>query len=126
MGSSLFYVADQHRDSGSVLPTPAGLSWPSTSAVSAASFKNGRPDRPPLIWKWLSNAFGAEEDVIERVDIVEDTVTNSTYMEELADAGFNMTGVYLSPDSVLNPMKWADLLQGVLPKPKEVRVGRDK
>ena len=78
----------------------------------------GRPNRPPLIWTWLTDALGADNDkVIKRVDEPE----NPTYVEELAEAGFNMTGVYVSPDSVLNPLKWAQLLQKFLPGPKEVR-----
>ena len=82
--------------------------------------QGGRPNRPPLIWTWLSDALGADNDkVIKRVDEPE----NVTYVEELAEAGFNMTGVYVSPDSVLNPLKWAQLLQKILPGPKEVRPG---
>jgi hypothetical protein len=51
------------------------------SAVSAASVENGRPDRQPLIWTWLSSALGAEEEIIERVDIPKDTEVNATYLE---------------------------------------------
>ena len=88
------------------------------SPISPASLQPGRPQRPPLIWTWLSDALGADKDgAIERVGETE----NATYVEELAEAGFNMTGVYISPDSVLNPLKWAQLLHRVLPRAGEVR-----
>ena len=88
------------------------------SLVSPAPLQAVRPDRPPLIWKWLSDVFGADKDV-ERMDKAE----NATYVEELAEAGFNMTGVYISPDSPLNPLKWLQLLHRVIPGADEVRGG---
>ena len=39
-------------------------------------------------------------------------------LEDVADLGFRLTGVYISPDSILNPIKWAALFYDLLPYSK--------
>ena len=39
-------------------------------------------------------------------------------LEDIADLGFRLTGVYISPDSILNPVKWAALFYDLLPYSK--------
>ena len=39
-------------------------------------------------------------------------------LEDVADLGFRLTGVYISPDSILNPVKWAALFYDLLPYSK--------
>jgi len=85
--------------------------------------REGRPDRPPLIWKWLSGAIGDAEDSLDTEVTLGDTETvvtrdSNKKLEKLAELGYQATGVYVSPDSVLNPTKWIKLVYDLLPYSK--------
>ena len=95
-----------------------------------------RPRRPPKIWQWLANL----EDPFEKApkeasnnttgkyvnkgsNKLGDTEDSASYdqeeflpvLETISEVGFNLTGVYISPESILNPVKWAILLYNKMP-----------
>ena len=109
------------RQGGILLVLALGL-----SLCSGASLD--RPQRPPLIWKWLSGDVTDNKDPMvadDRIDTgdnskdtsVEET-SNQASLEELADLGFRLTGVYISPESILNPVRWVTLFRDLLPSSK--------
>ena len=106
------------RLGGILLVLALGLSLSSGASLD-------RPQRPPLIWKWLSGDVTDNKDPMvadDRIDTgdnskdtsVEET-TNQASLEELADLGFRLTGVYISPESILNPVRWVTLFRDLLP-----------
>ena len=95
-----------------------------------------RPRRPPKIWQWLANLQDPLEKALEeentnttRKDVIEGSTElgnteDSAYydkeeflpvLETISEVGFNLTGVFISPESILNPVKWAVLLYNKMP-----------
>jgi len=61
--------------------------------------------------------MGGQEDSLD----TEVTISNpetEVKLEKLAELGYQATGVYVSPDSVLNPTKWIKLVYDLLPYSK--------
>ena len=97
---------------------------------------SGRPRKPPKIWQWLANLEDPLEKALEeantnatRKDVNDgsnklgDTEDSAYYdqeeflpvLETISEVGFNLTGVFISPESILNPVKWVVLLYNKLP-----------
>ena len=97
---------------------------------------SNRPRRPPKIWQWLENLEDPLVKALEeantnntRIDVTEgftklgDTEKIAYYdqeeflavLETISEVGFNLTGMFISPESILNPVKWAVLLYNKMP-----------
>ena len=106
------------RLGGILLVLALGLSLTSSASLD-------RPQRPPLIWKWLSGDLTDDKEPMvadDRIDTGENSqetsvknTTKQASLEELADLGFRLTGVYISPESILNPVRWVTLFRDLLP-----------